>query len=392
MRELPRGRKGLKARGGFSKQLRARAIASIIALIGIGGIVLLVTAGPNSIIPSASATGDLYFTTTQPPTVDQVNFSYQSGHLVLGSHSSVVQLRGADGLLFAPDGRLLVGGVRTGDVFAVDPHTGAVSAIPAGVPESAHLALSPDGGTLFTSGEPGQLARIPLNPEGPGQAIALHGSTTAVTGLAFGPGNQVMYTDSPPDGFGSIGLLNLSTGETRRLFGNMFGAHGIVYDSFSKSYIVVGYDVVLQIAAADPTQIESEAVLHGNHFDQEAVTGRGQVIIASHNGSLVLIDYASSGHVGNVSNPVFSRHLANNLDDIAPLVGPGARPIATSARTRRLAGGSALAASLVLLVALSVRYEWQRRRTRPPRPERDRQQLPRWDRRRHRSSSGSGRW
>lgn len=355
----------------------------VASLLGLGGIVALAGAGPDSAVPqgSATASGRLYFTTFHPPTVDAVDFSYRAKRLRLSKPSVVAHLPGADGVLFGPDGHLLVGGVHTGNVFSIDPTSGAVTAMPAGIPASMHLTLSPDGRTLYTSGEPGRLVALPLSPPGPGRVIRLHGATTQITALAFGPHGQVLYTDSNPLGRGSIGLVNLATGLTRRLFANVVGAHGIVYDPWTDAYLVVGGDVALQLAASDPHRIESEVVLRNNRFDQAAVTGRGQVLIASNLGKIVLIDYSKSGRIGDVANTVDQVHLAHFLDDVAPLIGPGARPVPTSAHLRRLAGGGAIGMSALLAGASGV--VWERRRKRRRRLERPRARpLPRWDRRR----------
>ena len=365
--------------------------ALAIGLLGIGGTVALLGAGPDSVIPSASAVaaGQLYFTTFRPPTVEQVTFSYHAGHLQLADPHIITHLPRADGVLFGANGRLFVGGVRTGMVYSVNPHTRAFKTFSSGVAGSMHLALSLDGGTLYTSGEPGALAALPLNPTQPGHQIVLHGSTTAVTALAFGPGHQVLYTVSPFQGQGDIGLINLATGQTRSLFHHIVGAHGILYDPWSRSYLVVGGDVVLQLPATNPAHIESEVILRGNSFDQAAVTGRGQVLIASNSGSLVLIDYSRTGHVGDVANTVVDAYLARNLDDVAPLIGPGARPVATSAQLRDLVGAGALATSALAIIALVLSTQRRRRKEQAQRPKN--RQLPRWDRRR-RPVSGNQHW
>jgi len=382
MHRSPRQRKSSVARKTPREHSVSVVFALAIGLLGIGGTALLIGAGPDSVIPSASAVaaGQLYFTTFRPPAVEQVTFSYHAGHLQLQDPHVITRLPRADGVLFGSNGRLFVGGVRTGMVYSVNPHTRAFETFPSGVSGAMHLALSPDAGTLYTSGEPGALAALSLNPTQPGHQIVLHGSTTAVTALAFGPGHQVLYTMSPFNGQGDIGLINLATGETRSLFHHIVGAHGILYDPWSRSYLVVGGDVVLQLAAANPTRIESEVILRANSFDQAAVTGRGQILIASNSGSLVLIDYSRSGHVGDVENTVVEAHLARNLDDVAPLIGPGARPVETSARLRRLVGAGALAISVLLIVVLLFLLERRGRRERVSRLKH--RPLPRWDRRR----------
>ncbi len=362
------------------RSTRARWAAGGVAavILAVAGAATIASAGADTVIPStaASAAGTLYFTTYLPPTIDEVGFSYRQGVLHLSTPQQIARPPGADGVLFDTTGRLIVGGQDTGKVFVVDPSTGGVVGIPAGIPGSFHLALSPDGHILYTAGEPGALAAIPLDPVQAGRPVPLHGANTSVTQLAFGPGGQVVYTSSAPNGRGDIGLVNLATGATQQLFHDVAAAHGIVYDPWSRSYLVCGGDELIQLPASDPRRVVSELVEPGDQFDQAAVTGHGQVLVASNTGTLVFDDYSTTGRVGNLANRVIQEHLAHNLDDVAPLIGPGARPVATSARTRRLAGGGALVAAILLAGGLAASWERQRRRRRPRQ-----RRLPRWDRR-----------
>jgi len=103
----------------------------------------------------------------------------------------------------------------------------------------------------------------------------------------------------------------------------------------------------------------------------------------------VLIDYSRTGHVGDVANTVVDAYLARNLDDVAPLIGPGARPVATSAQLRDLVGAGALATSALAIIALVLSTQRRRRKEQAQRPKN--RQLPRWDRRR-RPVSGNQHW
>lgn len=374
-----------------AQRRRTRALpGAFAAALCFGGTLSLLGAGASGAVPVAAAVADgqLYFTTYRPATVDVAHFTYRAGRLRIVSHGVIAHLVGADGILFAPDGRLVVGGSTTGKVFIVDPTTHAVSSLGTGVPHAMHLAISPDGGELYTAGEPGALARLSLSPGSDGRVVPVHGATGVVTALAFGPAGQVLYTRSAPGGRGSIGTIDLASGATHVLLANSAAAHGIVYDPWSHSYIVVGGDAAIQLPVSDPARVESELVVPGARFDQAAVTGHGQVLIASNLGEVVLIDYASTGRIGNLRDRVARAPLATNLDDVAPLSGEGAPPLPTSAGLRRLAGGSALGAGIALGSSLSL-LSWRRRRAeRRARRRAATRALPRWDRRRRQQDTG----
>jgi hypothetical protein len=171
------------------------------------------------------------------------------------------------------------------------------------------------------------------------------------------------------------------------LLRNIAAAHGIVFDSWSNSYIIVGGDEAVQLPATNPSRVESELMVPGVRFDQAAVTGRGQVLMASNLGQLVLVDYSRTGRIGDVADHVVQRHLAVNLDDVAPLVGPGARPIQTGAHLRRLAGGFALALGGLLGAPLALGAKLRSARARRARVRAKTRSLPRWDRRRRQLSA-----
>ncbi|HLI53915.1 MAG TPA: WD40 repeat domain-containing protein [Acidimicrobiales bacterium] len=352
--------------------------ALAVLLAGGAAVGLNKGSGPSSVVPARSlaSSGTVYFTTFSPPTVSEVRYRYRSGSLSLGRPRLVARTPGADGLAFAPDGRLLLGGQGTGDVISVSLPGGQLQSIPSGVPGAFHVSVDPSGRAAWTSGEPGRLAKVPLDPLAPGRPVTLHGSDTAVTALAFAPDGKVLYTSSPPDGVGDIGLVDLATGTTTRLETGVVGAHGAAYDPFTNCFLVVGGDTILQLDAADPSTVVSELAEPGTQLDQVSVTGRGQAFVASNNGELLFVDYSRTGRVGDVSSKVTTRYVTADLDDVAPLVGPGAKPVPTDAPAWRTAGEASLGAEALLVAGLVA---WLLRRARKGR---SRATLPSWDRRR----------
>ncbi|HET9731326.1 MAG TPA: hypothetical protein VFP54_01515 [Acidimicrobiales bacterium] len=364
---------------GQSLAERRSAVTRWIAAAGVGALVVLgvvgVTLGRGSDFGGAVAVGsgggDLYFTTFKPGTLQKVTYRLEGGQIRFAAPQIIAHPGGADGTVFSPDGRLLVGG-GDGQVYAVDAATGVSTAVRAGT-TAFMLAVEPSGHVVYTAGLPGLLAAVPLRPLAAGRSVPLHGDDTLVTGMAFGPRGQAVYTTSPPAGRGSIGLIDLATGTTRRLFADVPAAHGIIYDPYTNSFLVMGGSTVFQLAGDDPSVILSEATVPATPIDQGAVDGHGHALLACNCGSVVYVDYSASHRIGDVTNTVSARHLVDNLDDVAPLVGPGAQPAPTLARWWRAVGGSSLVLAALIGIGFLV-IAWRRRSAIG--------RLPRWDLRR----------
>lgn len=373
---------GERAREGFRTVSVGLVIAALV-VVGVVGLVL--GAGPAASIPPdvPLAGGDLYFTTFAPPSVQRVPFKVVGTNFDLGEPALVARLPGADGLLFGPDGSLLVGGSGKKTIERVDVSTGSMRPVPTapGVP-AFHLSVNLTGTELFTSAQPGPLSMSRIAPDGavsPGQPWPLYGANTKITAIGFAPNGTVLYTTGDDAGRGDVGVLDLATHTTRRLFTDVPFARGITYDPYTNSFIVIGGDEIVQLSASNPAQLLSELTVSGMNFDQGAVDGRGDAFLASNTGSLVFVDYAATRRVGNTANHVVVSKLVTNLDDVAPLTGPGAKPVPTLAVWWHRGGLGALLLAILLAAAAfggpANRWVRDRRATR-------RSQLPRWDRRR----------
>ena len=357
--------------------------------LGIAGALLaLAVAGLSSAWASRGGTGssssatsgDLYFTTFYPPAVERVHYSLVGGTLRMGRPDLVARTGGADGLVFAPDGSLLVGGAGLGTVTDLSIGSGTRVTKSAGSQGAYHLAVSPDGRTLYTAGAPGKLVAMPLDPFGAGRLVQFRGEFPFLTALAFGDG-KVLATSSTPAGTGSVFEVDLSAGRAAPIFEGIEGAHGIAYDTFSSSFILVGGDVVLQLSASNPSVIVSERTLPGTQLDQVALDGHGDAFLASNTGTLAVIAYAATGRIGDLGDRTEQAWLARNLDDVAPLSGPGSPPVDHNAAPWLVVGGVAAVLFLVLLswpmLSAAPGQLARRRRQRQPR-----RRLPHWDRRR----------
>lgn len=269
--------------------------------------------------------GTLYYTTfAGGNNVKRVDYSYNGTTFTLSNKTVIAATPGADGIVFAPDGDLLIGG-QGNRVHKVDRSNGSFVTKNAGGIQAYHLMVEPGGNRVFAAGIPGGLASLPLNPFNNGTAHPLNGNDTLVTTIQWDSAGNAYYTSSGPSGFGAFGTIDMGTFTTSRVFNNLPAAHGMVYDPFTGDLILFGSNHITQI---DPgsMSIVSDRVFSGADFDQGTADGKGHIFAASNDGDFYFLDYKNTGLVGDASNFVATQFLDANLDDIAPLVGPGAIP------------------------------------------------------------------
>ncbi|MFO0846300.1 MAG: PEP-CTERM sorting domain-containing protein [Gemmataceae bacterium] len=322
--------------------------------------------------------GDLYYThfTGGGPNVLKVGFTYNdvSKSLAYGGQIGVATVNGADGIMFAPNGNLLVTSNTVGSVYRINPANGAVlQTIATSGSTDFHMALDPSGTKFYSSDRytrfSGPLDTFVINPNGTvnnATATAIVGIDPNVTQLAFAPNGKVFYTDGTPNANGSIGLFTLGNpNSTTQLIGpnQVVAAHGIIYDPFTGLMTMFGGG---QVATIDPnagnnTQITNSLkqfdVPNIGDFDQGSVDGFGHAFIAG-SGAITFIDYSQSGDITNPNNTIIITGGFGNIDDVAPLVGLGAPPNAVPEP------GSLTMLGIGALGALG--FTWRRRRATPP--------------------------
>jgi hypothetical protein len=273
-----------------------------------------------------AVSGELFYTTYLPPAVKKVAFTYDSSGFRIGRRVLIANLPGgADGIVFAPSGKLIVGGGPTGTVFQVDPASGAVQSVRSGAPDAYHVSVDPNGKRAWTAGLPGALAEVPLEPFADGTLRPLTGDDPLVTSVGFALG-KAFYTSSDANGGGNFGRIDLTAMRTERLLADLRGAHGMAFDESTASLFLFGSFSILQIDSGSPTVISSQRNFLGLRFDQGTVDGRGHLFAADNGGKLVFVDYSATRKIGDERNRVETRFLDPGLDDLAPLTGPGARP------------------------------------------------------------------
>lgn len=271
-----------------------------------------------------------------------VTYDRGAGTMVISNITPLAHTNGADGIVFAPDGDLLVGGQDSGYIHKVNPVTGAFTSELSNTGASYHVVMDPSNTKAWTAGLPGMLSEVPVNPTfAAGTAHAVSGSVSGITDLQF-VGSQVFYTSSINAGNGSFGTIDMSTFTTTQILGPALeSAHGMRYDPYTGHLLLCGGGKVIQINPAAPGVIVSSLDLSGlltgpvsdRFLDQLAPDGQGLVYIAANDGTFILIDYRATSLIGDASNVVRSQILDTFLDDIAPLVGNTGQccPIGTGA-------------------------------------------------------------
>ncbi len=321
-----------------------RIVASVAVLAG-----LLLTAGTGR---ADLFTGTLYYTNYAGggDNVNKVGFSYndQTHALSFGPQTGVASVFGADGIMFAPNGNLIVTSNATNAVYRIDAGSGSVlQTVFTTNPVDFHMALDPSGTKFYSSDRytqfAGNLDTFTINPNGSfsnATGTAINGDDPNVTQLAFAPNHKILYTDGSPNAFGSIGLFNLTTNTTTQLIpgGVVAAAHGVIYDPYTGLWTMFGGG---SVATMDPNASNIAGSLKQlatgvPDFDQGSVDGFGHALIAGSNG-ITFIDYSKSH---DITHPDFGAYTGGFgfIDDVAPLVGPGSAPSAPEPTGLTLAG------------------------------------------------------
>ena len=291
---------------------------------------LVILAGLPISADAALFEGDLFYTRFDGfQNVNKVHFTYEdsTNAAALGTPVNITTTPGADGILFAPNGNLLIGGQGTNTVFEVNPATGGLVASGAAGQPSFHLTLDPAGNKVYTSTFGGDLSILPFGPhiQNAGPIADVTGDDGGLTQITFNSdGSKVYYVNGNPNGFGNIGIFDLTTFITDRLYSGQQSAHGMVFDPFTDRITFFGAGKTGSMSAADGSDLRQSATTFTCDFDQGAVDGQGHALVAGC-GSITFIDYRLSG---DITNPDFFQVFGGfpNIDDVAPLVGPGSNP------------------------------------------------------------------
>jgi len=229
---------------------------------------------------------------------------------------------------------------------------------------------------------------VPVDPLRPGSSVQLHGDDTQVTDIAFDAQGHAFYTTGVASGTGNFGSIDLAAGATTRLLSGIDAGHGIAFDPYSQTMFLFGDASIFQIDPRHPQTVLSSMVVPSAQFDNGTTDGLGHLYVASNTGELVVVDYHQSMRLGDPRNVVTQLNLHDALDDVAPLIGPGA-----SGTGKSWAKPAEIGLGIIAVVGLLYRFlpspraavrggtrlpEWdlrrkeeeRRRRRPPPRPGR----------------------
>ncbi len=271
--------------------------------------------------------GTLYYTNyTGGQNVWDVNYSYNdtTQTFSVGTAHNIASTNGADGIVFAPNGNLLIGGQTSGNVYELNPTTGALLNTQNTGTANYHLTVNPNGGQVYTSDFGGPLNTLPL-PIGSGSTTsALTGSDTGLTQIAFGAGGTVFYVNGSPNCCGNLGTINLTTDVTTQLYSNILPAHGLIFDPYTNLITMFGDGSTGTMSAANGSGLKTGVINSGCNFDQGAVDGHGHALIAGCD-SITFLDYSTSH---DITHPNYSTIIGgfSGIDDVAPLAGAGSNP------------------------------------------------------------------
>ena len=277
--------------------------------------------------------GNLFYTTfTGANRVFEVPFNFDGTSFTLGASTALIgkpPLTGADGLIFAPDGNLLVGEQSSANIAEITTAGAFVKGVSAGT-QSFHLALAPNDLVYnVCNGGCGThaISAVTLSGgglSGAGVPYTVSGSDLDVRGVVFDPVNGTWYYGSAADGqlgdFGTIAFNDVThTAVTTSLLTGV-AAHGLAFDPFTNDIILNSANTIAQFHPASGTIVSS--LTGPGSFDQAAADGLGHLLVASNSGNLEFVDYDATHLIGAAGNFHASPFLATHLDDIAPLSAP----------------------------------------------------------------------
>jgi len=263
-----------------------------------------------------------------------VDYNFNGTTFLLTNNVGVASTSGADGLLFAPDGNLLVAG-QGNNLTEVTTGGTIVKTVAPGEP-SFHLALTSGASNALVynmcNGGCGSnaISAVTLSGGGllgNGVAYTVTGTNTAnldVRGVILDTANNTWYYGTAADGasgdFGTVVFNDVThTATLTRLQTGLF-AHGLTFDPFTNDLIVSSAGTIQQL---DANGNVLSTVTGAGNFDQSAVDGKGHLFVASNGGGLEFVDYDATGLIGAAANFKAEPFLAGSLDDIAPLSGLG---------------------------------------------------------------------
>jgi len=279
--------------------------------------------------------GNLFYTTFAGANrVFEVSFNFTGAAFTLGASTpltGIPPLKGADGLIFAPDGNLLVG-EQSNNLAEITTAGTLVTTVKPGSPSFALTLSSPAKNAIVYSlcnGGCGTHAISAVTLSGGGLAsngvrYTVSGDDTDIRGLAFDPVTGTWYYGAAGDNalgdFGTIVFDDTAHTAVTKVLLKKVPAHDLWFDPFTDDIFMNGASTISQYNPVSGTIVSS--IKGKGPFDNATTDDHGHLFVASNNGGLEFVDYDKSGLIGAAGNFAAEPFLAKNLDDIAPLGPP----------------------------------------------------------------------
>ncbi|HMV67186.1 MAG TPA: PPC domain-containing protein, partial [Myxococcota bacterium] len=262
---------------------------------------------------------DLHYTRWASTGVDvkRTTWEEDAGGFHVGLRYPIGDAGGAGGLLFAPDGDLVVAEYNGDALRKIDPRTGQVITMLSDATGLYRAVLDPSGTRAWATGIQGSLVEFPLAPFGPGVRRAVTGDDTALTHLAFGKDGRAFYVQGARDQTGWLGSINLASRTTTRMV-FLRGAYSLAWDPYSEALVAFGNDTVTQVDP-DTGAILSERSLPTGIMREGAVDGEGRAFIIDDNGDLWMLDYRATGRVGSPTSIADHDYLDPYIWGVGPM-------------------------------------------------------------------------
>jgi WD40 repeat protein len=255
---------------------------------------------------------------------------------------------GSDALALSPDGRTAALGQEDGSIILADTTTGRRRRVVTGhgpgvPPEHMQLAISPDGARVASLSDDRTV--VVWNVATGQTEQTLRGHASPVTGVAFSPNGDMLYTSSLNDGVIAWDLTG-TRGLVRQLTTAAGPVAGIVYNPRDPNLLALAQREG-PVTLWDPTRrtrIGKPLAVTGGPENPVAFSGDGRVLAAANHtdGAVMLFDLGTPAPAGRrlpSLYPLPTAHPPHNQPSAYPPHNPPINDLAFSRDSRLLATG-----------------------------------------------------
>jgi len=250
--------------------------------------------------------------------VYKVTYQYDGIGSMTATATILATLPSAADAAIVPGGDIVVAG-QGASVYKVNHADGSFATVNSGNNGNV-VSLDPGGAKVWIGWTDAFPSAVPLNPFANGTVHAVSGDDTVVTQLAFTPAGAFYTTGG--SGAGNFGHIDLNTFTTTRVLPSTY-ATGLHYDAFSRTLILAGLGHAAQYDPANPAVALSSRndSAAGENYLSLRPDGVGHLFGTRAGGSggnptggrLVLIDYSTTGLVGDATTVFVSTPIVDGL-------------------------------------------------------------------------------